>query len=134
MADRPNFSLMAFMAMSFAIVGLTGIFATYAVPLPLERALAREATLDEAARAVRASNPDAALAALAPRLGDSASALAGATASDIDARIADARAASRAAFQTEASVVALRVRVMIGIVTLMGALFGIILIGARSRA
>ncbi len=132
MADRPNLSLMAFMAMSFAIVGLTGIFATYAVPLPLERALARETALDDAAEAARGPDPAAALAALAPRLDDSAAVLAG-DAAGIESRITAARETSRAAFQAEAAIVAVRVRVMIGIVTLMGAVFGVILLGARSR-
>ena len=49
-ADAPpgktNFNLLAFVAMAFAIVGLIGIFATYAAPLPLERAVARETALD----------------------------------------------------------------------------------------
>jgi len=49
-ADRPNVALAAFVAMAFAVVGLTGVFATFAAPLPLERALAREAALDEALR------------------------------------------------------------------------------------
>jgi hypothetical protein len=36
---KPDFSLMAFLAMSFAVVGLVGIFATYAIPIPYERLL-----------------------------------------------------------------------------------------------
>ena len=34
--------------MTFVVVGLTGLFATFAAPLPLQRALLREAALDEA--------------------------------------------------------------------------------------
>lgn len=36
---KPDFSLMAFVAMSFGIVGLVGVFATYAIPIPYERLL-----------------------------------------------------------------------------------------------
>ena len=34
---RPNYSLMAFLAVSFGVVGLVGVFATYAIPIPYER-------------------------------------------------------------------------------------------------
>ena len=33
----------AFLAMTFVVVGLTGVFATFATPLPLYRALSRDA-------------------------------------------------------------------------------------------
>jgi hypothetical protein len=36
---NPNGSLMAFLAISFGIVGLVGVFATYAIPIPYERLL-----------------------------------------------------------------------------------------------
>ena len=65
----------AFLAMAFAVVGLTGAFASFAAPLPLHRALTREAALDDALIAVSAPDPKAALEALRPRLGDSAAAL-----------------------------------------------------------
>ena len=38
-ASRPSFSMMGFLATSFAVVGLVGIFATYAIPIPYERLL-----------------------------------------------------------------------------------------------
>ena len=75
MEGRTNYAWMAFVAVAVGIVGLVGVFATYAVPLPLERALAREAALDEALAA--AGRPDEAvrLQALGPRLGESAAAI-----------------------------------------------------------
>lgn len=45
---RANLSLIGFLAMAFVVVGLTGILATYAAPLPLARALHLEAVLDQA--------------------------------------------------------------------------------------
>ena len=44
----------AFLAMTFAVVGLTGLFASFAAPLPLARALARDAALNEAQAALAA--------------------------------------------------------------------------------
>ena len=43
---RVNPTWIAFLAMAFVVVGLAGLFASYAVPLPLQRAIAREAALD----------------------------------------------------------------------------------------
>src|ERR1700751_4703717 len=65
-----NGTMMAFLAMTFAILGLLGLFATVVTPIPLERALARDAALDEAAAAARGPNPQAAIEALRPRLGE----------------------------------------------------------------
>src|SRR5665213_872457 len=52
----PNLATMGFLAVAFAMVGLIGLVASYAAPLPLERALARDAALD----AVLATGGDAA--------------------------------------------------------------------------
>lgn len=43
---RPNATWTAFLLMCFGLVGLTGLFASYAVTIPLERTLARTAVLD----------------------------------------------------------------------------------------
>ncbi len=77
MAQAGQGSWMFFAGVMVGIVGLVGIFATYAAPVPLERALAREAALDDALATIRAPDPQAALAGLADRLGDSAALLAG---------------------------------------------------------
>ena len=42
---NPTASLMAFLAISFAVVGLVGVFATYAIPIPYERLLAQHPEL-----------------------------------------------------------------------------------------
>ena len=38
----------AFAAMAFIVAGLAGVFATYALPIPMERGFAVDAALDEA--------------------------------------------------------------------------------------
>ncbi len=123
----------AFLAMTFAVVGLTGLFASYAAPIPLDRALARDATLDEALATDGQPNQAATLAALRERLDDSA-----ATVIDgpgpLAARVATARAAMRTEMQRQADAIGSRLRLMIVVVTVIGALFGAVILGAVARA
>ena len=122
-----------FLCMAFAAVGLMGLFASYAAPLPLERLLAREQALDEARVAARGPDPDKAIAALRPRLDDSAGALLPVS-GDMDARIAAERAAVRLRLQAEAGAVAQRLHWMIVVVTLMSAAFGAAVLHISRRA
>ena len=123
----------AFLAAAFAVVGLTGIFATYAAPLPLARALAREATLDRALATAEAPDPRAALAALRPELADSADAVIAGT-GPLAERVARERREMRARLMTESEEVGLRLRVMIGVFAFAGALFGAAILSVVRRA
>jgi hypothetical protein len=133
MAERRSAAALAFLAMAFVIVGLAGIFASFAAPLPLHRALLRDAALDAASEAARAPDPQAALAALAPRLGDSAAALAVGDPGKLPERIQAERTAMRARFLAEADVLGLRLRVLIGVLTLAAGGFGLAMAGARGQ-
>ena len=135
--DRPDSSgssatWTAFLVMAFLVVGLVGLFASYAAPLPLQRAMARDAALDEALAAAHGANPQAAIEALRLRLGESADLLLPAG-GDMDARITHARAAMRTELTAEADEVATRTRWMICVITVMGAVFGaaVLRIGRR---
>ena len=131
MAEQRNWTALAFLAMAFVVVGLVGMFASFAAPLPLHRALAREAALDSALVAAQGPNPTEALTALARRLGDSAPALAGGDIASLPARIQAERVAARARFVAEADAVALRLRFLIGLVTLTAAGFGVAMATVR---
>lgn len=122
----------AFLAVAFAIVGLTGVFATYGAPLPLERALARDATLDEALAAAHGPNAAATLDALRPQLAESANAILP-LGPDIDAKITRERAAMHQRLLHEADATAGRLRWMIVLVTLMGAVFGVMILSVKTR-
>lgn len=122
----------AFLAMTFIVVGLTGLFATYATPIPLERALARDAALDEALASNGQPNQAATLEALRDRLDDSAATVINGT-GPLPARVAAARTAMHAELEHEASAIGDRLRFMIIVVTLLGALFGAIILGAVAR-
>jgi hypothetical protein len=124
----PNATLAAFVAMAFLIVGLTGLFATYAAPLPLERALARTAALDEALAAARGPDYAATLDRLRPRLSESLEPLAPGPA--LEARILAERDAARDRFQLEAAATSVRLRWLVCLVTITAAAFGIAMMGA----
>ncbi len=115
-----------FLTMTFAIVGLLGLFASFAAPLPLERALARETTLDQA---LAAGDAKAALEPLRDRLDDSAATVIDG-AGPLAARVAAARVAMRVSLQHEADAVGQRLRLMLGVVTLVAAGFGAFLLRA----
>jgi hypothetical protein len=126
-SDEPrrgiNVTWTAFLVMCFAIVGLVGVFGTFASALPLRREMAREMTLDLALAALRGPDPQAAIAALKDRLDDSAKALIPLPA-DPEAAIAAERTAMRARFILEAEATQRRMQIMIIIVTVMAAVFG----------
>jgi hypothetical protein len=119
----------AFLVLAFVVVGLAGLFATYAAPLPLQRALAREAALDAAEAAAHGPDPQAAITALHDRLDDSADALLPAG-GDMDRRIAAERVAMRARLTHEADVAATRSRWIIGVATIMGMVMGLFILRA----
>ena len=123
-------ALAGFLAMAFAVVGFTGLLAAQVGRLPLERALQREAVLDEALAAARAGDA-AALAALRVRLGDSATILP--PTSDFEARVAAERLAQRARRMAEADATAGRLRALVIVVTLLAGTFGIGMLLAAAR-
>ncbi len=127
-ADAGNAGTWAgFLAAAFCIVGLVGFFATYAAPLPYQRALRRETVLDQLA-----TTPPAGGAALRDELGDSADAVLTGS-GPIGPRIAAERVAMRARFTAEAEGTAARLRLIIVAITLTGAAFGAVTLGLQSR-
>ncbi|WP_158743398.1 hypothetical protein [Acidisphaera sp. L21] len=121
---------MAFLAMTFAVVGLVGLFGSYAAPIPLERAMARDATLDEV---LATGDNKPALEALRDRLDDSAAVVIDGTA-PLAERVATARAAMHTALLHESEASGKNLRLMIIVVTLVAALFGLIILGAVGRS
>lgn len=122
-----NWMLALFLAAAIAVVALLGVMGTSIAGLSLERAIAREATLD----AVLQAGP-AGYDALVPRLADSAEAVK--PGPDLAARVAAERIAMRARLSAEAAEAGLRLRVMIMVAGLMAALFGAALLGVGRQA
>jgi hypothetical protein len=135
---RPSASLIAFLAMAFVVVGMAGIFATYAAPLPLARALHEEAMIDAALADGRGGEIDALAAALGKNDearfgGGAATGHAIDQVADLPARAAALRAALRQTMTAEAEAAAWRLRFLIIVATAAGALFGAALMGAGRR-
>ncbi|MGH7119822.1 MAG: hypothetical protein ACREFP_12670 [Acetobacteraceae bacterium] len=132
MADRPSGGAMGFLAMAFVIVGLAGVFASYAAPVPLARALRTEAALDQVLATAGKSDQAAELAKLRPALGPhAASVLEGP--GTLEARVAAARTRLMAHVTAEQAAVGARLRLLVVVATIAAALFGIAMLGVRRR-
>ncbi len=123
----------AFLVMTVAVVGLVGIFATYAAPIPLQRALQRDAALNEARAALAGPEPQAALEKLKQRLGESAAALLP-FGGDMAARIEAERLAMHARLERDAAYTASRLRWLLVAITTMGAVFAAAILGIAIRS
>ena len=121
MSDRVTWT--AFLLMCFALVGMAGLFATYATTIPLERALIRTGVLDQVLAAARAPDAAAQLEALRPALGRRADTVLSGPGELWD-RVAAERILVLDEQGRDARSVAHRIRVLVTVVTLMGALVG----------
>jgi len=132
MAERNSGSWIAFAGMAVGVVGLAGLFATFALPIPMQRAFLLEVAFDDARAAADAPDPQARLEALRLRLGDSADRVISGTGS-IAERVERERAAMRTRFLAEEQVTAQRLRWLIAVVSLMAAVFVGSIVGGLSR-
>ncbi len=130
--QKPDSTWFIFLALTFAVVGMTGIFATFAAPIALQRAVLRDEALDAARVALHAPNPAAALEALRPRLDDSADALLPVGA-DMEARIAAERIAMHARLRIDHEATLLRLRWLMAVITLGSAGFGLAILASAGR-
>ena len=119
----------AFLLCCFAVVGLMGLFASYAAPLPYERAELRDAVLD---RALAAGDNKAALEPLRDQLDDSAATVIDGT-GPLPGRIAAARAAMRETMRTDAAAIGSRLRLELGVITVVAGAFGAAMLVAAAR-
>ena len=118
----------AFLVMLFALVGLCGLFASYAPSIPLERGLARSATLDR----VLASQDDGSLERLRPALGPLASAVLDGP-GPISSRVAVARTVVAEEQRREAASITYRTRLMLGVITVLAAILGAGILGLERK-
>jgi hypothetical protein len=131
--ERGGGSLAGFLVIAFALVGLVGVLATYTVPLPLQRALAREAALDAVLQAAEGPNAAASLAALRPALGESAAAVLDSDEGSLASRVRSARANMQTAFLAEEAALLRRMRLLIALVTATCALFGVVILRVAGK-
>ena len=118
-----------FLLACFIVVGLVGVMVTFIAPLPSARAMRREAALDQVMLVAAAPDAGVALERLRPMLDDSAAAVLPPgqpiTLAALAPRVMAERQAMRARFEAEQAALGFRLRVLIGVVTFMGAGFGL---------
>ena len=131
--ERAGGAWTGFLVMAFVVVGLMGGIATFAAQIPFERALARNAALDEVLQAAGSPNAAAKLATLRPALGDSAQHVLGG-AGDMVAKVAVERARMWMAFGEDARDTGVRLRLVLAIFTVAGAAFGAAVLGIVRRS
>ena len=123
----------AFLIVAFAVLGLVGAFAVYAAQIPLERAVARSAALDQALAASSSVEEAATLEAIRPALDDSASHLIGVPGSMAD-KVAVERSRMLSAFGKESRDIGVRLRLVIAVFTAACAVFGVAVLSIVRRA
>ena len=104
----------AFLATLFLLVGLCGLFASYAVQIPLERAIARSAMLDGV---LADADPAGRLARLEPTLGSLAGPLK--APGPLAERVARARGLVQEEQGRETASLNYRIRLMLVVITLV---------------
>ncbi len=122
----------AFLVMLFVVVGLCGLFASYANSIPLERGVARSALLDEAFIASTQPDAPARLEQLRPNLGALAAVVLDGT-GPVPDRIAKARAIVLDEQQREGASLAYRTRLMLCVVTGLAALLAVGILNLARR-
>ena len=116
--------------MAFALVGLIGMFATYATALPYQRGFREEMTLD---RALATGGQPAALEALRPDLAEQADLVIGGK-GPLDQRVTRARGDLVARVEREGGALGNRMRLWIGVFTAVMALFGAMVLSVTRRS
>lgn len=129
-AGRAGGAWSGFLVMAFVVLGLCGLFATYAAQLPYRRLEDAETRLDRALAA-----PDAAhrLAMLRDTLGADGRGVFDGRAPLAD-QVAGLRAGLRRHFVREAADIALRLRIVLCVFTFAACLFGLMVVSVLRRA
>ncbi|MBW4036155.1 MULTISPECIES: hypothetical protein [Acidiphilium] len=128
--ERVSGQRIGMMLTAFLMVALIGVFATYAAPIPGVRGVIVEAAIAQAAASGDAGAMRAALVATKPLLGVSGQRVLAGLAPD---RAGMARAAGllRVDAQAASVLVSYRLRLMVIVIGILAALFGIAFLGIR---
>jgi hypothetical protein len=122
-----------FLAAAFLVIGLVGAMGIFAAQVPFERALARDAALQQVLEAQGLPDTAERMATLRPALGDSADHVLFGP-GDIRTRVATERSRMLAAFGHEAQGEGFRLRIVLAVFTIAGAVFGIAILAVVQRA
>jgi hypothetical protein len=130
MAQPVSLSRIGFLLTCFLLPGLIGTFASFSIPAPVVDEMHQEAALDAVLNAPDAASQKTAIANLPNDVDDDAASLVTAGTAPIASRVAAARARVQADVIAEARAEAYKIRLMVITMTVLGAIFGVALLGA----
>jgi len=123
----------AFMLCAFLLPGLIGTFASFAIPAPAVDELHQAQALDAVLAAQTPAAQQAALAALPDAVDTDTAAMVIGAPGPLQARVAAAELNMRQEVVDEARSSAYRIRLLIITMTVLGAAFGILLLGPERK-
>lgn len=113
----------------FLLPGLIGCFASFAIPAPMVDMLHQQAALDAVMAAPTAQTQQAAIAALTKTVDPDTAAIVANQSGPLATRIAAAEANMRQEVLAQARAEAYRIRLMVITMGVLGAIFGVMLMG-----
>lgn len=129
MARKVSPSRIGFMLCCFLLPGLIGTFASFSIPAPLVDAMHQQAALDAVLAAPNIASQQAAITALPDKVDADTAAIVTSGTAPLPARVAAAIANMRQEAVAQARAAAYRIRLMVITMSVLGAMFGIMLMG-----
>ncbi len=126
---RISASRLGFMLCAFLLPGLIGAFASFSIPAPVIDELHQQEALDAVLAAPDDATQQAAIAALASKVDPDTAALVSNGAGPLPARVAAAEQNMRLEVVAQAKAEAYKIRLMVITMTVLGAVFGVFLMG-----
>jgi len=126
-------SRLGFMLCAFLLPGLIGTFASFSIPAPVIDEMHQQDALDAVLAAPDATAQAAAIAALADKVDPDTAAIVANGAGPVEARVAAAEQNMRAEVVAQARAAAYKIRLMVITMTVLGAVFGVLLMGPEKK-
>ena len=130
MAAKISLSRIGFLLSCFLLPGLIGTFASFSIPAPVVDAMHQETALDAVLAASSSTARQAAIANLQNSSDPDTAALVTTGSAPLADRVAMARANMHRDVVAQARAEAYRIRLMVITMTILGAAFGVALLGA----
>jgi len=121
------------MLCAFLFPGLIGTFASFSIPAPVIDEMHQQDALDAVLAAPDATAQAAAIAALADKVDPDTAAIVSNGTGPIEARVAAAEQNMRAEVVAQARAAAYKIRLMVITMTVLGAVFGVLLMGPEKK-
>ncbi|HQT63464.1 MAG: hypothetical protein B7Z75_06195 [Acidocella sp. 20-57-95] len=133
MANKISYSRIGFLLTCFLFPGLIGTFASFSIPAPVVDAMHQEAALDAVLKAATPADQQTAMNNLANATDDDTAAIVMKGTGPIADRVAAARANMHVEVVAQARDEAYKIRLMVITMTILGAMFGVALLGPSKQ-